>query len=136
LRLVFVSSAVVLPDHGFPVQIAANFLPSSKEIQMTEMTDVTKEKLIADFKVVVADAEELLRATAGQAGEKVAEIRGRAQEHLASAKAKLADAEAVVIARAKEAGRAADDYVHENPWSSVGIAAGVGFLIGLLVGRR
>lgn len=106
---------------------------------MTEMTgtnDVTKEKLIADFKVVVADAEELLRATAGQAGEKVAEIRGRAQEHLASAKAKLADAEAVIIARAKEAGKATDDYVHENPWSSVGIAAGVGFLIGLLVGRR
>ena len=45
---------------------------------MTEMTDVTKEKLIADFKVVVADAEELLRATAGQAGDKVGEIRARA----------------------------------------------------------
>ncbi len=103
---------------------------------MTEMTDVTKEKLIADFKVVVADAEELLRATAGQAGDKVAEIRGRAQEHLTVAKAKLADAEAAIVARAREAGRAADDYVHENPWSSVGIAAGVGFLIGLLVGRR
>lgn len=103
---------------------------------MTEMTDVTKEKLIADFKVVVADAEELLRATAGQAGDKVAEIRGRAQEHLAVAKAKLADAEEAVLARAKQAGRAADDYVHENPWSAVGIGAGVGFLIGLLVGRR
>ncbi len=102
-----------------------------------ELADaVTKEKLIADFKVVVADAEELLRATAGQAGEKMVEIRARAQEHLASAKAKLADAEATLIARAKQAGRAADDYVHENPWSSVGIAAGVGFLIGLLVGRR
>lgn len=103
---------------------------------MTEMTDVTKEKLIADFKVVVADAEELLRATAGQAGDKVGEIRARAQEHLAAAKAKLADAEEAVIARAKQAGRAADDYVHENPWSAVGIGAGVGFLVGLLVGRR
>lgn len=104
---------------------------------MSETADiVTKEKLIADFKVVVADAEELLRATAGQAGDKIAEIRGRAQEHLVIAKAKLADAEAAVIERAKQAGRAADNYVHENPWSSVGIAAGVGFLIGLLVGRR
>lgn len=102
-----------------------------------DMADaVTKEKLIADFKVVVADAEELLRATAGQAGDKMTEIRARAQEHLTAAKAKLADAEATIIARAKQAGRAADDYVHENPWSSVGIAAGVGFLVGLLVGRR
>jgi ElaB/YqjD/DUF883 family membrane-anchored ribosome-binding protein len=108
-----------------------------RSLLMSETADiVTKEKLIADFKVVVADAEELLRATAGQAGDKMAEIRGRAQEHLVIAKAKLADAEAAVIERAKQAGRAADNYVHENPWSSVGIAAGVGFLIGLLVGRR
>lgn len=108
-----------------------------RSLLMSETADiVTKEKLIADFKVVVADAEELLRATAGQAGDKIAEIRGRAQEHLVIAKAKLADAEAAVIERAKQAGRAADNYVHENPWSSVGIAAGVGFLIGLLVGRR
>ena len=103
---------------------------------MSEITDVSKEKLIADFKVVVADAEELLRATAGQAGDKVAEIRNRAQEHIVVAKAKLADAEAAIVAKAKQAGRAADDYVHENPWGSVGIAAGVGFLVGLLIGRR
>lgn len=103
---------------------------------MNETPDVTKEKLIADFKLVIADAEELLRATAGQAGDKVTEIRARAQEHLAVAKAKLADAEEAVLIRAKQAGRAADDYVHEHPWSAVGIGAGVGFLIGLLVGRR
>jgi ElaB/YqjD/DUF883 family membrane-anchored ribosome-binding protein len=103
---------------------------------MDQVTDVNKEKLIADFKVVVADAEELLRATAGQAGDKVAELRLRVQDRLVLAKAQLADAEAAVIEKARQAGRAADDYVHENPWSSVGIAAGVGFLIGLLVGRR
>ena len=78
----------------------------------------------------------LLRLTASQAGEKVGELRVRMQENLVSARHKLADAEAAIVARAREAGRAADDYVHENPWSSVGIAAGVGFLIGLLVGRR
>ena len=42
---------------------------------MSDMTDVTKEKLIADVKLVIADTEELLRATAGQAGEKIADIR-------------------------------------------------------------
>jgi len=103
---------------------------------MNDMTQVSKEKLIADFKVVVADTEELLRSTAGQAGEKISELRAKAQDHLATAKAKLADAEAMIVDKAKQAGRAADDYVHDNPWSAVGIAAAAGFLIGLLVGRR
>ena len=103
---------------------------------MNDMSQVTKEKLVADFRVVVADAEELLRATAGQAGDKVAELRLKAQDHLAIAKIKLAEYEAALVDKAKEVGRAADDYVHDNPWSSVGIAAGVGFLVGLLIGRR
>ena len=49
---------------------------------MTEMTDVSKEKLIADFKIVVADAEELLRATANQAGDKAAELRAKIEATL------------------------------------------------------
>ncbi len=101
------------------------------------MTDiVTKEKLVADFKVVVADAEELLKATAGQAGDKVAELRSKAQANLAIAKASLADAQAALLEKAKAAGRATDDYVQENPWRAVGIAAGIGLVIGLLIGRR
>ncbi len=103
---------------------------------MSEMTQVNKDKLIADFKVVVADAEEMLRATAGQAGDKVAEMRSRLQDHLASAKASLAEAQAVVVDKAKAVGRATDDYVHDNPWRSVGVAAGIGFIVGLLIGRR
>ena len=103
---------------------------------MSEMTDVTKEKLIADVKLVIADTEELLRATAGQAGEKIADIRARTQDRLAAAKIKLAEAEAVMVDRAKQVGRATDDYVHDNPWRSVGVAAGFGFIVGLLIGRR
>lgn len=102
---------------------------------MTEAS-VDKNKLIADFKVVVADAEELLRATASQAGDKAADLRARIQSRLADAKVQLADAEAALVDKAKQAGRVADDYVHDNPWRSVGIAAGVGLVIGLLIGRR
>jgi ElaB/YqjD/DUF883 family membrane-anchored ribosome-binding protein len=97
---------------------------------------VNKEKLVADLKVVVADTEELLRATAGQAGDKVAAIRDRLQDHLSTAKASLADAQAAVVDRAKQVGRYTDDYVHDNPWRSVGVAAGIGFIVGLLIGRR
>ena len=103
---------------------------------MGEMTQVSKDKLISDVKVVIADAEELLRATANQAGDKMADIRAKAQDHLATAKASLADAQAMVVDRAKAVGHATDDYVHDNPWRAVGAAAGIGLVIGLLIGRR
>jgi len=101
-----------------------------------QSTDVSKEKLVADLKVVVADAEELLRATASQAGEKVAAARERIQASLASAKVKLSDAERALLEKTKEAAKATDEYVRENPWQAVGIAAGVGLLLGILISRR
>ena len=98
--------------------------------------DVTKEKLVADLKVVVADAEELLRATASQAGEKVSAARERIQASLAAAKVKLSDAERALLDKTKEAAKATDEYVHDHPWHAVGIAAGIGFVLGILIGRR
>ena len=97
--------------------------------------EVSKEKLMQDLRVVVADAEELLRATAGQAGEKVAAARERIQENLAAAKQRLAAAQDAVVARTKEAAKVTYEYVHENPWKAVGIAAGVGLVIGMLISR-
>ena len=99
-------------------------------------TEVNKDKLVADLKVVVADAEELLRATASQAGEKVSAARERIQASLATAKVKLGEAERAALERAKQAARATDDYVHENPWRAVGIAAVAGLVLGVLIARR
>ena len=98
--------------------------------------EVTKEQLIDDFKVVVADAEALLKATANQGGEKLAEVRAKAEESLRIAKDKMAEAQAALLVKTKEAARATDVYVHENPWKAIGAAAGVGLVIGLLIGRR
>ena len=103
---------------------------------MSELHAVPKEKLIADLRAVVADAEELLRATAGQAGNGVSDLRAKIQANLQEAKSSLIDAQAAVVDRAKAAGKAADEYVHENPWKSIGVAAGVGLVVGLLIGRR
>lgn len=102
----------------------------------TTSTDVTKEKLAADLKLVIADAEELLRATADQTGGKLHELRGKIEDRLKSARTTLAHTQEVVIDKAKQAGQATDDYVHDNPWQSVGIAAGIGLLIGVIIGRR
>jgi ElaB/YqjD/DUF883 family membrane-anchored ribosome-binding protein len=86
--------------------------------------------------MLVSDAEDLLKATAGQAGEKVNSARERAEESIRAAKARIADAGHVAAAHTREAAKAADDYVRENPWTAVGIAAGVGILIGVLINRK
>jgi ElaB/YqjD/DUF883 family membrane-anchored ribosome-binding protein len=96
----------------------------------------SKEKLIEDCRVVVSDAEELLKATATQAGDKAAAARVKIQESLERAKMELDKAQAVAIDKTKEAARATDQYVHENPWRAVGVSAGIGLIIGLLIGRR
>ena len=103
---------------------------------MSTDASVSKDKLVQDFRAVVADAEEYLKATASQAGDKATAARERIQDSLHNLKVKMADAEDVVIQKSREAARVTDDYVHENPWSAVGIAAGVGLVIGLLIGRR
>lgn len=96
----------------------------------------TKEHLVANLRRVIADAEDLLSATAGQTDSKMAELRARAKDNLLLAREKLADAEAAMRARARQAAAATDDYVHENPWSSIGAAAAIGILVGVLLGRR
>lgn len=101
-----------------------------------DTADVSRDKLVADMRVVIADAEELLRATAGQAGEKVAAARTRIQESLTTAKAKLEQLSGAGAEKAKAAAHATDAYVHDHPWHAVGIAALVGALLGTLISRR
>ena len=95
-----------------------------------------RDKLVQDMRNVISDAEDLLRATATQAGEKIAVARERIQDSLHQAKVKLAEAEALVRERATQAARYTDEYVHENPWRAIGAAAGIGLLLGLLISRR
>lgn len=102
----------------------------------TAVSEVTKEQLISDFKVVIADAEALLKATASHGGESLAALREKATESLGVAKVKLADAQAKALEKGRQAAKATDDYVHESPWTAVGIAVGVGILVGVLLGRR
>ncbi len=103
---------------------------------MTADSQTSKDKLVADLKVLIGDTEELLRATAGQAGEKMASARERIQASLGVYKEKLIDAEEAMMERTKEAARATDEYVHDHPWQAVSVAAGVGFLLGMLIARR
>jgi ElaB/YqjD/DUF883 family membrane-anchored ribosome-binding protein len=103
---------------------------------MAKAANPSKDKLVGDLKAIITDAEELLALTADQTGDKLGDLRGRIGERLASAKERISDAEAALIDSSKKAARATDDYVHDHPWQSLGVAAGVAFLLGLLAGRR
>jgi ElaB/YqjD/DUF883 family membrane-anchored ribosome-binding protein len=93
----------------------------------------TRDRIASDLKTLVADAEELLKATASQAGDKIAIARQKIEQSLIEGKKALADAEKTVVKKSKECAEIADDYVRENPWSAVGIAAGIGLVLGLLM---
>lgn len=101
-----------------------------------ETTEITREKLAADLRVVVSDAEELLRATANTAGEKAAAARVKIQDSLEAAKVKLGQLSEAGAESAKAAARATDDYVHDHPWHAVGVAALIGLVLGTLISRR
>jgi ElaB/YqjD/DUF883 family membrane-anchored ribosome-binding protein len=105
---------------------------SAKPANITD----SKDKLMDDFRLVVTDAEELLRATANQAGEGAASARARIQESLQVVKGRMVDTEAAVIERTRQAAKDADQYVHDNPWQAIGISACVGAIVGMLIARR
>jgi len=99
-------------------------------------SEVTSDQLLDDLKTVMNDAEALLKATSAQTGEKIQEVRARAEESLRVAKQRLTAAEEEALRRAREIADATEEYVRDNPWQSVGIAAGVGLVVGLLLSRR
>jgi ElaB/YqjD/DUF883 family membrane-anchored ribosome-binding protein len=95
-----------------------------------------RDRLVADAKVVLDDVESLLKQAAAASGQQAHDLRERAAEALHRAKLRLQEAQVAVAENTKAAVRATDDWVHAHPWGAIGIGAGVGFLIGLLVSRR
>lgn len=96
----------------------------------------SQEQLVSDIKSVISEAEEMLNDTADQSGDKISQLRARVKARLSDARERLVDAEAALRHHTKKAARATDDYVHESPWTAVGVAACVGLLVGLIIGRR
>lgn len=101
-----------------------------------DQTEAAREKLVEDFRTVVSDTEELLRATANQSGERINAARQRVEESLRDTKRRIAELEDDALERARVAAKRTDDYVREHPWESIGIAGTVGVLLGMLLSRR
>lgn len=96
----------------------------------------SKEKLIEDFHSVINDTEELMRSVSSESGGKAEVLRDKIEQNLTHAKEYLQDFEDSIVDKSKIAARITDEYVHENAWRTVGLAIGLGVLIGLLLKNR
>jgi len=90
----------------------------------------------ADMKVLVKDAQSLLSAAASLTGEKADELRSRGMELLDRAMGKASQYQGQAVVKSKELAHTADVYVKDNPWRTVAVAAGVGLLLGVVLGRK
>ena len=95
-----------------------------------------KERLISDIQQLLNDAQGILTDTSEHADDHVNRLRAKLSDHVDKVKDSLHSAKQHTHTKAREAADATDEYVHDNPWQSVGVAAAVGFLLGLLVSRR
>ena len=102
----------------------------SKDLQSRE------DQFINSVKESLDDAEKLLREAADTTGDKATELREKAMESLRRTRVALYDAQDAVLAKGRQAARATDDYVHDNPWQAVGIAGLTGLLVGMLISRN
>lgn len=103
---------------------------------MSEAFFNKKDQLLDDVREVIESAEQLAEIASSDASDEAKAFKARIAHKLKAAKARLIDAEEAALCHAKTAAKATDVYVHENPYKSIGIAAAVGFLLGLLVSRR
>ncbi|MEY4523803.1 MAG: hypothetical protein RIR27_879 [Pseudomonadota bacterium] len=111
-------------------------MTAKKSTTVHEEAQINSENLMSDFKALMADAEELIKATASHDDGPLGTIRSKALETLNSAKESLSSVEGTMTEKAKVVAERTDDFVHRNPWEAVGVAAGIGLLLGLFIRRR
>ena len=93
-------------------------------------------RIVGDFKAIIADSEDLLKAATTMSGDSLASARAKFENRLGRAKTALSEATQPMIDRTRQTAAAADGYVHDNPWSAIGVALAAGALIGMLAARR
>lgn len=103
---------------------------------MAANNESSRTRLVDDFATVLTEAEDMLKKAASETGEKARDLRTQVEAKLLTAKLRLQELQGQAIDQAKASARATDDYVHDNPWQAIGVAAAVGFLIGLVISRR
>jgi len=102
---------------------------------MNDTRFVNRQVLIEDAKLLLADTQELLQLIADQASENVTDLRFRLEDKITQYKKDLSKLQDASVTNVRQVGQVADEYVHHEPWTAIGIAAVFAFVVGLLVGR-
>jgi ElaB/YqjD/DUF883 family membrane-anchored ribosome-binding protein len=104
----------------------------------TELTAIegTKDKLVRDLRVVVADSDDLLKELANSSVDQFAAARTKVEARLGEARSRLDDARIALTGTAKDAADTTHEYIRENPWKVLGVAAAAGLVIGFVLSRR
>jgi ElaB/YqjD/DUF883 family membrane-anchored ribosome-binding protein len=108
-------------------------------MRTTNMTE-NRDELLNDFDKVVTETQGLLDSMTSATSEKTAALRAALEKNLKATKQRLSALQDTAVERATVAAKATDEYVHDNPWTVIGVATAVGVVIGLalsnLVDRR
>lgn len=97
---------------------------------------VARERVLTDLKTLACDVEDLLKVTASEVGEQAKAARERVTAALAMTKASCQELHAQGVESAKAAARKTDEAIRAHPYESLGIALGVGFVLGALLRRK
>lgn len=100
------------------------------------MSKVTPEDLVSDVRQLLDDVETMLQQAANATGSQAEELRDRAQAALRATQSRLHGIQEAARQTARSSAATTDDWVHANPWTAIGIAAGLGVVLGVLAGRR
>lgn len=134
-RLIFRKALLAEAAHS-AAHTEARTRSASVEPFSSHASPFNRDKLVADFKQVMASAEELLNATADESGDAIAHVRSRAESTLREARRKLAELEHEVADETRRMVANGEQQIKAHPWTAVGVGAGVGLLLGLLIARR
>jgi ElaB/YqjD/DUF883 family membrane-anchored ribosome-binding protein len=99
-------------------------------------SDLARERVLADLKVLARDTEALLKATAGDLSDKTSQARSRVTAALERAKSTCIELQTQAVSTAKAAAQKTNSVIRDHPYESIGVAFGLGLLFGLLVNRK
>lgn len=103
---------------------------------MPQSSGTPSDRLMDEFAGILSDAQDMLQRANTETGDRARDMRSQVDAKLLRGKLRLQELQGEAAQRAREAARATDDYVHENPWPALGVAVVGGFVIGLLMNRR
>ena len=103
---------------------------------MPQSSGTPSDRLMDEFAGILSDAQDMLQHANTETGDRARDMRSQVDAKLLRGKLRLQELQGEAAQHAREAARATDDYVHENPWPALGVAVVGGFVIGLLMNRR